>query len=133
MVQSIPFIQQYKEIFRKERYKSETTREAPTNIGTALKTIVANFAQFKEDPTSTTEDGVDVNKVDKALKSVGIQLLDSTGQMRDLGDVIDELGMQWEHLDRNTRSYLATMIAGQMTRSSRKKFLIAGKPLSFKY
>ena len=90
----------------------ETTREAPTNIGTALKTIVANFAQFKEDPTSTTEDGIDVNKVDKALKSVGIQLLDSTGQMRDLGDVIDELGMQWEYLDRNTRSYLATMIAG---------------------
>lgn len=95
----------------------ETTREAPTNIGTALKTIVANFAQFKQDPSAKTEDGTSINDVDEALKTVGIQLLDSQGNMRDLGEVIDELGKKWDNLTRNQKSYLATTIAGTRQQS----------------
>lgn len=95
----------------------ETTREAPTNIGTALKTIVANFTQFKEDPTGLSEEGTEINKVDKALKSVGISLTNTNGEVRDLGEVIDELGGKWEHLDRSQRAYLATAIAGTRQQS----------------
>lgn len=95
----------------------ETTREAPTNLGTALKTILANFAQFKEDPTAALEDGADINKAQKALQSVGIQLLDTNGEMRDLGVVIDELGREWNGLTRNQKSYLATTIAGTRQQS----------------
>lgn len=95
----------------------ETTREAPTNIGTALKTIVANFTQFKEDPTGLNQEGTEINKVDKALKSVGISLTDANGEVRDLGEVIDELGQQWENLTRNQKSYLATAIAGTRQQS----------------
>ena len=42
----------------------ETTREAPENIGTAFKTIIARMAQVKE-AGSIIEDGVEVsiNKV----------------------------------------------------------------------
>lgn len=95
----------------------ETTREAPTNIGTALKTIVANFTQFKEDPSGLTEEGSEINKVDTALKSVGISLTDTTGEVRDLGNVLDDLGKIWETLNRNQRSYLATQIAGTRQQS----------------
>lgn len=95
----------------------ETTREAPSNIGTALKTIVANFTQFKEDPSGLTEAGSDINKVDTALKSIGISLTDTYGEVRDLGDVLDELGQQWEHLTRSQKSYLATQIAGTRQQS----------------
>ena len=95
----------------------ETTREAPSNIGTALKTIVANFTQFKEDPSGLTESGSDINKVDTALKSIGISLTDTYGEVRDLGDVLDELGQQWEHLTRSQKSYLATQIAGTRQQS----------------
>lgn len=95
----------------------ETTREAPTNIGTALKTIVANFTQFKEDPTGLTEEGSDINKVDTALKSVGISLTDVNGDVRDLSDVLDELGKKWSGLTRNQKSYLATQIAGTRQQS----------------
>lgn len=95
----------------------ETTREAPTNIGTALKTIVANFTQFKEDPSGLGEEGTEINKVDKALKSVGISLTDTNGEVRDLGDVLDELGGIWESLNRNQRAYLATQIAGNRQQS----------------
>lgn len=95
----------------------ETTREAPSNIGTALKTIVANFTQFKEDPSGLTESGSDINKVDTALKSIGISLTDTYGEVRDLGDVLDELGQQWESLTRSQKSYLATQIAGTRQQS----------------
>lgn len=95
----------------------ETTREAPTNIGTALKTIVANFTQFKEDPTGLTQEGTEINKVDTALKSVGISLTDTTGEVRDLSDVLDELGGKWENLTRSQKSYLATQIAGTRQQS----------------
>lgn len=95
----------------------ETTREAPTNIGTALKTIVANFTQFKEDPSGLTEEGTEINKVDKALKSVNISLTDSTGEVRDLSNVLDELGGKWNSLTRNQKSYLATQIAGTRQQS----------------
>lgn len=95
----------------------ETTREAPTNIGTALKTIVANFTQFKEDPTFTTDEGTSVNDVDEALKTVGIELKNSEGQIKDLGTVIDELGGKWDGLNKNQKSYLATTIAGTRQQS----------------
>lgn len=95
----------------------ETTREAPTNIGTALKTIVANFTQFKEDPTGLAEEGSEINKVDKALKSVGISLTNANGEVRDLGEVIDELGKSWDRLNRNQKAYLATAIAGTRQQS----------------
>ena len=95
----------------------ETTREAPTNIGTALKTIVANFTQFKEDPTGLNEEGTEINKVDKALKSVGISLTDTNGEVRDLSEVLDELGGIWNTLNRNQKSYLATAIAGTRQQS----------------
>jgi TP901 family phage tail tape measure protein len=95
----------------------ETTREAPTNIGTALKTIVANFTQFKEDPTGLGEEGTEINKVDTALRSVGISLTDFNGEVRDLGDVLDELGGKWDSLTRNQKAYLATQIAGTRQQS----------------
>lgn len=94
----------------------ETTREAPENIGTSLKTIMARFQQVKAEGSS--DDGeTDVNAVETALKSVGIQLRDSQNQLRDLGDVLDELGPRWNTLDRNTQAYLGTVIAGTRQQS----------------
>lgn len=94
----------------------EATREAPENIGTSLKTIMSRMQQVKE--AGTTEDGeTDVNKVETALKSVGVQLRDTQGELRDLEDVLDELGGKWQSLDRNTQAYLGTIIAGTRQQS----------------
>lgn len=94
----------------------EVTREAPENIGTSMKTIMARFQQIKE--AGTTEDGdTDVNAVETALKSVGVSLRDEQGILRDLGDVLDELGPKWQSLDRNTQAYLGTVIAGTRQQS----------------
>ena len=94
----------------------EATREAPENIGTSLKTIMSRMQQVKE--SGTTEDGdTDVNQVETALKSVGVALRDTSGELRDLEDVFDELGPKWSTLDRNTQAYLGTIIAGTRQQS----------------
>ena len=53
-------------------------------------------------------DDLDYNKVDKALKSVGVSLKDATGQFRDLDDVFLELAGKWDTLDRNSQRYELT-------------------------
>ena len=93
----------------------EVTREAPENIGTSLKTIMARMQQIKEG--NNTEDDTDVNDVETALRSVGISLRDTNGQLKDLEQVLDELGPKWNGLDRNTQAYLGTIIAGTRQQS----------------
>ena len=93
----------------------EVTREAPENIGTSLKTIMARMQQIKEG--NNTEDDTDVNAVEIALRTVGIRLRDTNGQLKDLEQVLDELGPKWAGLDRNTQAYLGTIIAGTRQQS----------------
>lgn len=86
-----------------------------------MKTIIARFQELKKAVGDSVEiDGelVDVNKVDTALKSVGVQLRDSiTGQFRDLDDVFLELSSKWGSLDKNTQRYIATIAAGSRQQS----------------
>lgn len=88
----------------------ETTQEAPENIGTAMKTIIARFTELKENVSAADSefDDLDYNKVDKALKSIGINLKDTNGQFRNLDDVFLELSSKWSTLDRNSQRYELT-------------------------
>lgn len=95
----------------------ETTREAPENLGTAMKTIIARFGEVKEEIDGEQVELADINKVDTALKSVGITLLDTAGQIRNLDDVFFELSAKWDSLDRNTQRYIATQAAGSRQQS----------------
>lgn len=98
----------------------ETTQEAPENIGTAMKTIIARFTELKENVAGTADsefDDLDYNKVDTALKSVGVSLKDTNGQFRDLDDVFLELSEKWNTLDRNSQRYIATIAAGSRQQS----------------
>jgi TP901 family phage tail tape measure protein len=98
----------------------ETTRESAETAGTAMKTIVARFQELKKDPAEIGEvDGeiVDANQIEKALRSVGVALRDSSGQFRELDDVFLELSSKWDGLDKNTQRYIATIAAGSRQQS----------------
>lgn len=100
----------------------ETTQEAPETAGTALKTIIARFQELKKDPLEMEEiDGevVDANKIEAALRSVGVALRDTTGQFRDLDDVFLELSSKWNTLDKNQQRYIATVAAGSRLNANR--------------
>ena len=62
----------------------ETTQEAPETAGTAMKTIIARFTEVKKlfsEGMLSGEDAegeaIDINKIDAALKTVGISLKES--------------------------------------------------------
>lgn len=85
-----------------------------------MKTIIARFTELKTNIAGTEDsefDDLDYNKVDTALKSVGVSIKDASGQFRDLDDVFLELSSKWDTLDRNTQRYIATIAAGSRQQS----------------
>ena len=66
-----------------------TTREAPENIGNGLKTLYSRFSDIKLG--ETLEDGVDYGQFSSALKKVGVDVLDASGKMRNVGDIIEDM------------------------------------------
>ena len=65
------------------------------------------------DPTALVDsegEAMSLNKVDKALQSVGITLQDVNGQFRDFDDVILELSKKWVTLDANAQRYMLKCI-----------------------
>lgn len=74
-----------------------------------MKSIIARFTELKENVAGTDAsafDDLDYNKVDTALKSVGVSLVDTNGQFRDLDDVFLDLSAKWQSLDRNSQRYV---------------------------
>ena len=98
----------------------ETTREAPENLGTAMKTIIARFQELKQNPYEISEvegEEVDFNRVDKALKSIGVDLMDNRDKFRDLDDVFMDISARWDGLSQTTQRYIATIAAGSRQQS----------------
>lgn len=96
----------------------EATRESPENIGSAMKSIISRYGELtKEAKIDADGEIIDYNKVDTALKSVGISLKDSQGQFRDFDVVVEELASKWDSLDSVTQRYIATTFAGNRQQS----------------
>lgn len=87
------------------------TREAPENVGNALKTIYARLGDLKMG--ETLEDGTSLGNLSGLLDRIGIKVLDSTGEMRNMGDVMEDLMSQWDTFDRGTQQSLASTLAGK--------------------
>lgn len=63
---------------------------------TILKEIIGEISGVED---------VDYNKVDTALKSIGVQLKNTNGQFRDLDDILLELSQKWDTFDKNSQRY----------------------------
>ena len=87
------------------------TRQAPETAGTALKTIFARMEDLKI--SGEDEYGVKLGQVSGTLNEVGIQIMDTAGNMRDLGEVIEEVGNKWDGWTRAQQSAIAQSIAGK--------------------
>lgn len=87
------------------------TRQAPETAGTALKTIYARMEDLKID--GETEDGVKLGEVSSTLDEVGVHIMDVNGDIRDLGEVIEEVGNKWYTWTEAQQSAIAQAIAGK--------------------
>ncbi len=52
------------------------------------------------------------NDVEKTLSSLGIAVRTSENEWREMGDVLNEVGMQWENYDDLTKNAIVTALAG---------------------
>ena len=87
-----------------------TTRNAPESVGNALKTI---YARINDISTGAEDAEISLGNYSSKMMDVGISVLDANGNLRDTGDVIDEIGGKWETLSREQQIYLARTMAGQ--------------------
>ena len=85
------------------------TRQAPESIGTALKTI---FARMTDIEAGTEESGVTLGKYTAEMAAMGVRVLDSNNKLRDMGDVIEEVGSKWNSFTREQQVALAQTMAG---------------------
>lgn len=88
----------------------DKTRQSADTVGTAFKTIFARLQGLQLG--ETLDDGTDLNKYSKALMSVGINIKDTNGQLKDTDVILDELGQKWQSLERDEKSALAQTVAG---------------------
>ena len=87
------------------------TREAPENIGNALKTIYSRFADISLG--ETLEDGVDLGTIAKTLGKVGVNVLDDSGNLRNVGNIMEDLMGVWDTMSSTDQSAISTVIAGR--------------------
>ena len=86
------------------------TRQAPESVGTALRTIYARISDIK---AGIDEDGVSLGNYSGKMATLGFNVLDVNGKLRDMGEVIEEIGGKWQTLTREQQVSLAQTMAGQ--------------------
>lgn len=86
------------------------TRLSADTVGNAFKTIFARLQSLKLG--ETLEDNVDLTKYTAALDAVGVQVLDVSGNLRDLDGVLDDLADKWNLMTEAERAALAQTVAG---------------------
>ena len=88
----------------------DKTRQSADVVGTAFKTIFSRLQGLSLG--ETLDDGTDLNKYSQALLSVGINIKDANGGLKDMDDILDELGAKWQTLHRDEQMALAQTVAG---------------------
>lgn len=89
---------------------TSNTRESAEVVGTALKTIFARMQGLKMG--ETLEDGLDLNKYSAALKAIGVDVLDATGNLKRADIILEETADKWKNLSTAQQTALAQTVAG---------------------
>ena len=86
-----------------------TTRQSASIIGNAYKTIFNNFQRLKVDG----ENGeVTLKAASQQLQALGINLLDASGQVKELDEVIMQAGENWKNYSQNEQLAIAQIVGG---------------------
>ena len=86
------------------------TRQSADVVGTAFKTMFARLQGLSLG--ETLEDGVDLNKYSNALKTVGVDILDAKGNLKDMDSILDATAEKWDSISEAQKVALAETVAG---------------------
>ena len=90
---------------------SSVTRESAESIGTSYKTIFARIGDLKLGQTD--EDGIGLGQVSSQLDAIGVKILDESGNLREMGDIIIDLGTKWQTMNQAQKTAIAQVVAGK--------------------
>lgn len=88
-----------------------TTRESAEVVGTALKTIFSRFQGLKLG--ETLDDGTTLNQYSEALGKIGVNILDDNGNLKEMDEIIDDIGAKWATLTKAQQMATAETVAGK--------------------
>ena len=86
------------------------TRQSADTVGTSLKTLFSRFQGLSLG--ETLDDGTALNKYSKALNTVGVSVLTTNGELRDMDNILADLGDRWQNLSKAQQAALAQTIGG---------------------
>ena len=87
-----------------------TTRQSAEVVGTAFRTLFARIQDLELG--KTLDDGTTLGKYAKALDAVGVSIKDSNGELRNMDDVLSDIGERWSTLNKDEQVALAQGVAG---------------------
>lgn len=87
------------------------TRQAPESVGNAMRTLYARIADLKMG--ETLEDGTTLGNLSGQLEDLGIEVIDQSGNLRNLGDILEDLQAKWGDLSNAQQIALGTKLAGK--------------------
>ena len=86
------------------------TRQSEDVVGTALKTILSRMEQLKLG--EVLDDGTTLGQYSLALKTVGVDIKEASGELKDMDVILQQTGTRWETLARDEQIALAQSVAG---------------------
>jgi len=86
-----------------------TTQQSASVVGNAYKTIFSRFEQLK---SAGTDGEVTLGAISTQLKALGIDVLDASGDLRKLDDVIAETGSKWDQWSEKQQLAVAELVGG---------------------
>lgn len=87
-----------------------TTRQSADTVGTAFKTLFARIQDLELG--KILEDGTDLGQYSQALEKVGINIKTTSGEVKDMNTILDEMGEKWTTLGKDEQIALAQNVAG---------------------
>lgn len=96
----------------------ETTQKSMDQVGTSFQAMFSRMGNVKAGKFVDDITGESLNDVESVLKKIGISLRDSSGQFRNFGTVLDEIGDKWKSYDSVEKNAIATAIAGSKQREN---------------
>lgn len=86
------------------------TRQSADVVGTALKTLFARVEGLKLG--ETLDDGTTLNKYSSALEAVGVNIKNEAGELKDMDEILEEIGAKWGTIRKDQQIALAQTVAG---------------------
>ena len=88
----------------------DKTRQSEEVVGTAFKTIFARMQDLELG--KTLDDGTTLGTSSQALEKMGINIKTASGEVKDMDDILDELGAKWGSLSSDVQLATAQAVAG---------------------